>query len=173
MGLHTAVHGGSTAEMADSDRSRRTSAPGDIDKFLKARGTRYVPIAKKRQQNADHKVRAQYKKLKAKLGVSGPRGQTAEPSSEPDSQPAASGKKKRSRANPLTAVRKSAEAVETKAKAEGQVKRTEEQARFAENKKRRTEKKNMSRKLNMRTKRGQPIMKHHMDNLLEKIQQSM
>merc|ERR1711865_432795 len=77
-----AVHGG-TAEM---EGRGRTSAPGDIDKFLKARGTRYVPIAKKRQQNADHKVRAQYKKLKAKLGVSGPRGQAAEPSSEPDSQ---------------------------------------------------------------------------------------
>ena len=39
--------------------------------------------------------------------------------------------------------------------------------------KRRTEKKNVSRKLNQRTKWGQPIMKHHMDNLLQKLQKDM
>ena len=36
--------------------------------------------------------------------------------------------------------------------------------------KKRIDKKDTTRKLNMRTKWGQPVMRHHMDNILKKLQ---
>eukprot|EP00658_Telonema_sp_P-2_P085733 TRINITY_DN9838_c0_g1_i5.p2 TRINITY_DN9838_c0_g1~~TRINITY_DN9838_c0_g1_i5.p2 ORF type:complete len:166 (-),score=45.66 TRINITY_DN9838_c0_g1_i5:351-848(-) len=137
-----------------------------MDDFLSSRGTRYVPVAKKRQKNAELKIRSRYKKLKtsAQEGVAkavGSGGEGAEPPRK---------RTKRARVDPLAKAHQAAKAEAEVARAEQARKLEEVRARKAQIRVNRREKKDTSRKLNQRTKWGQPIMKHHMDNILKKLE---
>eukprot|EP00658_Telonema_sp_P-2_P085731 TRINITY_DN9838_c0_g1_i3.p1 TRINITY_DN9838_c0_g1~~TRINITY_DN9838_c0_g1_i3.p1 ORF type:complete len:151 (-),score=11.89 TRINITY_DN9838_c0_g1_i3:351-803(-) len=76
----------------------------------------------------------------------------------------------RARVDPLAKAHQAAKAEAEVARAEQARKLEEVRARKAQIRVNRREKKDTSRKLNQRTKWGQPIMKHHMDNILKKLE---
>eukprot|EP00656_Telonema_subtile_P053264 TRINITY_DN7663_c0_g1_i2.p1 TRINITY_DN7663_c0_g1~~TRINITY_DN7663_c0_g1_i2.p1 ORF type:complete len:147 (+),score=44.89 TRINITY_DN7663_c0_g1_i2:141-581(+) len=142
-----------------------------MDQFLSSRATRYVPIEKKRQKNADLKVRARYNKTKKRQEGAAPEQQVKKTPPAPEEhieQPKK--RQKRAKVDPLAKVSKAATTQGAVVREQKIDKEEQIRAHKAKLRKNRMQKKETTNKLNRRTKWGQPIMKHHMDNILQKLQ---